>query len=351
MKFVVELPPETVDKIKKIIGQRQYRSVQDFLYAAAENQLNMEAHPTEILDVIDRQTEREAIEGSTGISSSGRTSRKRIESLTTTLHYLSSPNQAKVHTTTPPDSDQVMKEIPGLCNRLLPVKITTRVLAKMLEGDGSTVPLASLQENAASSARDIGKQLSRRERDLGRPRSEMIAIGLPTKRDEFKAKARFKAHFVGYVSKRRIEGAPATLRFINMIKDQDGKVTVGLTAAGLEFANKLNPVLDRDDFAASLSEEERTFLIEHIATELPHEAQLMRTVLKTIKGGGNDPGSLDKELRKLKPEFKEAEISTLRSGVLSRIAELKLLGRKREGLSVRYEVTAEGEQFLKEVKP
>lgn len=349
MKFVVELSPELVDKIRKTIDEGHYRSVQDFLYAAAENQLWMEVHPGEILDRIDTRVEKEVMLSSTTGASAERRE-KEIKSLTSTLHYSSSPDPTKVQTIAPPEPDQVMDEIPGLCNRLFPVKITARVLAKMLEGDGSTVPLSSLQENASSYAREIGGRLIKKERDLRRPRSEMLSIGLPTKRDEFKAKARFKSHFVGYVSKKRTEGAPATLRFVSMTKDQNGKVSVGLTAAGLEFAKITNPVLDLDDVNFSLSDEEREFLIEHIITELSPEAKLMKTVLETIKGGGNDPEALNKELRKLKPNFKDAEISTLRSGILSRMSELQLLVRKREGLAVRYDVTGEGEQFLRRVK-
>jgi hypothetical protein len=222
----------------------------------------------------------------------------------------------------------------------------------MLKGDGSSIPLDALQETASSIAREYGRMLIKKEQSLGRKRQDMIAVALPTKSrrsvDEFKAKSRFKSHFVGYLNKNRIEGAPATLRFVNICKGDNGKVTIALTNAGLEFASLNNPVIDQEDFNSSLSDQERKFLIKHISAELPEEAKLMRFTLQAINGGATSPDALQEELKKLKPRLKEAELVTLRSGILSRMSELGLLTRTRNGLLVGYNVTAEGERFLGE---
>jgi hypothetical protein len=74
----------------------------------------------------------------------------------------------------------------------------------------------------------------------------------------------------------------------------------------------------------------------------------MRFTLKAIKGGATSPEALQKELKKLKPGLKEAELVTLRSGLLSRMSELRMLTRTRNGLLVDYQVMSEGESFLTE---
>lgn len=339
MRFVVDLTPDMVDAINRCIQEGRYRSVQDFLFAAVQNQL----YDVEQIGAV--VTVQPGVVGSTSPHRIDST----IQPVMADLRYqLLVPDLGKVETVAPPEPEQVDSVIYGLWNRFFPTKITARVLANMLKGDGSAVPLDTLQENAASVARELGKILLRKERNLGRTRSERIATGLPTKRDEFKAKARFRSHFVGLLSKNRIEGAPAVLRLINIQRGENGRVVVGLTAAGLKFASLSNPVIDREDFNSSLSDEERRFLLEHISSELPQEKKLMLFILEAIKKGANDPGALQRELEKQTPELKGAELVTLRSGLLSRMSELKLLTRERNGLTMRYQVTHEGEKYLKE---
>jgi hypothetical protein len=344
MRFVVDLPPELVDGINRLIREGRYRSVQDFLFAAAQNQVyDVEQAPGVV-----------TVQQDTSISSLSfhAVDRPAAQTVGEVDYRLLSPELAnKVETVPPPEPPQVASEIYGLWNRFFPVKITTRVLANMLKGDGSSVPLEALQENASKNARALGKMLFKKERDIGRKRHDMIATALPTKRDEFKARARFKSHFVGFLAKKdeetKVEGAPAVLRLVNIFKGDNGHAQVGLTAAGLKFASLTNPVIDQEDFNSPLSEEERRFLVEHISVELPEEKKLMRSTLQAIKAGATSPETLQKELRKLKPNLNEkTELVTLRSGLLSRMFELKLLRRERSGLSVRYHVTPEGEHFL-----
>jgi len=340
MRFVVDLTSDIVDAVESLIRQKRYRSVQDFLFTSARNQLYVEEH--DLGEVTLEQHGRD-------IPVSVPISEQLTQPWTGKVGYeLLSPDIDKVQTIPPPEPNQVRTEIFGLWNRFFPIKITVRVLANMLNGNGSTVPLDALQENASSTAREFGKNLAKKERDLRRKRAEMVSTALPTKRDEFRAKARFKSHFVGYINKGRIEGAPATLRFLNMLKDQNGKVSVGLTDAGLKFASLANPVIIGSDFNSSFSEEERRFLIDHIAAELPEEMKLIRFTLQAIKRGATSPEAVHEALKKLRCDLDETDLRTLRSGILSRMSELKLLTRIRIGLTVRYQVTSIGEQLLRE---
>jgi hypothetical protein len=330
-----------VDAINRLIREGRYRTVQDFLLTATQNQLYEVEH-----------AHNPAVIRGSSISSSttDRTARSPAQDPDLSP-LLTIPDPNKVETVAPPKSEEVAGEIYGLYNRLFPVKITTRVLANMLKGDGPSVQLSILQDNAASIAREYGKMLLKKEVGLGRRRSEMIATALPTKSkrsiDEFKAKARFKSHFVGYLAKDQMEGAPAALRFVNIRKGDNGRDVVGLTAAGLEFTKLANPVIENEDLNQPLSDKEREFLVNHISVQLPVEARLMRSVLESIKGGATNPEKVQEELGKLKPKLKETELSTTRSGLLSRMSELGLVTRERVGLSVRYHITSSGEEFLK----
>lgn len=325
-----------MDGIRRLIGEGHYRSVQDFLFAAAHNQL------------YDLEQTSGAAPADASITSLSRIKKSTILAMPSPQYQLLAPDVGEVNTNALPEPDRIGSEIFGLWNRFFPVKITTRVLANMLKGDGSSVPLDKLQENASTVARELGRMLLRKERDLGRKRSDMVATALPTKggvQAEYKAKARFKSHFVGFLSKDRIEGAPATLRFVNIWKG-DSDILVGLTSPGLKFTSLTNPIIDRDDFSSALSDEERRFLIDHISTELPQEMKLIRFVIEAVKRGAVHPEALQEEIKKLKPELKENELVIARSGLLGRMSELKLVTRTRNGLSVSYKVTPDAELLL-----
>lgn len=253
-----------------------------------------------------------------------------------------------VRTVSLPSSNQVLDTIYGLWNRFFPVKITVRVLANMLEGNGETVSLELLQENASNAARELGTALLKKEKNLGRKRGERLSTALPTKRNEYKARMRFKSHFVGYLSKNRIEGMPATLRLINIFKDDSERLVVGLTTLGLQFAKLENPILDKNDFNMSLSADEKHFLLGVINSKLPKEANDIHTVLKVIASGASDPKELSRQLATLKSELVKNELITFQSGILSRLFELGLIRRTSSGVSNKYESTTEGEKLFKE---
>jgi hypothetical protein len=338
---VIDLDADTVDAINRLIREGRYRTVQDFLFTASQNQLY------DIENTHNPVVIRDSLSASASTDQIVRSTAPDLD----LSPLLTAPDANKLQTTSPPKSEEVASEIYGLYNRFFPIKITVRVLASMLKGNGPNVPLSTLQENASSIAREYGRKLLKKEIGLGRRRSEMIATALPTKSkrsiDEFKSKARFKSHFVGYVSKERMEGAPAALRFVNIHKGDNGRDVIGLTAAGLEFAKLTNPVIENGDLNSPLSDKEREFLVNHIFVQLPEEAKLMRSVLKLIKEGATNPEKVQGELGKLKPKLKETELSTVRSGLLSRMSELSLITRERVGLSVRYHITSPGEELLK----
>jgi hypothetical protein len=214
------------------------------------------------------------------------------------------------------------------------------------------IPLAELHETCAQIARELGKDLERKDRQLGRKRGTIIAAGFPIGRDQNKSTLRFSNQFVGYLAKQpepkldRIEGAAPVLKFIELERDENNSVTASMTAFGVKFASLTNPVIDLKNYANALSEEEVMFILEHIASQLPTEAKLIHLVLTAVKEGIATPERLNDKVGKFNPDWKEGEASTMRSGIVSRIRELGLLTAEKDGVKVTYKLTKSGGEYL-----
>jgi len=327
MRYVTDIPSMYIDTIQQLIKEDRYRSVQDFILTACQNQIYLEQEkPLDIADGLQNPIE----------PVSNPPNGNRVLQLT-------SLNLEVPTVETPEHAPDVMW---GQWNRYFPVKLATRVLANLLKEKGSnTVPLGVLHESAADTARQYGKVIAKKDRELGRKRGGILAAGLPVGNED-KAKLRFKMQFVGYLSKDKLEGAGPTLRFINIKKD-NGTVVAGLTEYGLKFASLENPILDRNDFSSPFYDAEVNFLLDHVKNILPQEAEVNRFVLQKITSGIATPDKLDEEFKKFKPEWKGSEASSMRSGLISRLIELGLIRRDKEGVKVSYALTKRGYDFLK----
>ena len=95
------------------------------------------------------------------------------------------------------------------------------------------------------------------------------------------------------------------------------------------------------------------FLLDHIKSYVPAEDCAYRTVLKACAEGANTPNKLDDYLSKgVSPRdgspFTNAFISTQRSGAISRMGDLGLVARKRDGIKVTYVTTETGDEYMTE---
>jgi hypothetical protein len=126
------------------------------------------------------------------------------------------------------------------------------------------------------------------------------------------------------------------------------------TKACLDFANLSNPLLDQtilEKPTEKFSQEEIAWLGDHIAKNVPVEACAYRTILSGLQDGKNTPDALDNFVRqnaKGKNYLTEAFVSTQRSGAVSRMADLNLIRRQRDGTKVSYEITELSEQWMKQ---
>jgi len=345
VRYILDIPPELVEKINEYLRSKKYNSLHDFLTAAIQNQVYYESREDESGHEVPVMT-----------SSSTTTA-----SVVNAIHLLQlSPRLSEVKVV--PMSDLPRHDyLWGQYNRLFPVKIVTRVASNLLRISGSEqIPLLELQEKSAEIARDLGKDIARKERSMGRKRGEIISAALPIGRKQDKTESRFKNQFVGYVAKIkvegehtpafRVEGAAPTLKFLSFSLDEKNTVNVGITDPGLKFSILPNPVIELQNYSAPFSPEEIEFLLEHIASEIPREAMLIRLILSGVNEGIATPEGLNERMKSFKKEngreWKGNEAITMRVGVVSRVSELGLLGRKKDGVRVTYELTDLGEKYL-----
>jgi hypothetical protein len=240
----------------------------------------------------------------------------------------------------------------GQHNKLLPLKASIRALANLCTDQGGGVPLVKASTEIATASETLGTYLRGIDQNLGLVREESLSTAFPSATTDInKSRLRFSNQFVGALNKRgQFRGFPIDLKLLNYRNPKDPKVL--LTEAGWTFAALRNPVLDRvADTGEKLSEEERAFLIQHIRDNVPVEDFTIRTVLAALEAGARNPDDLDSALREYMPErgdepFSPAFLSTQRSGAISRMTDLGLVVREREGLRVAYVASESARKYM-----
>ena len=254
----------------------------------------------------------------------------------------------------------------GYYNRILPVKFVLRILAALSligthEGrnqdeyySGDPVTLDELRTQAlehAIYAREYLVSLDRKTGNLKNVGTE-IAVGFPENTE--KAKERFVAQFVGSKRKRKLSGALIEMGFANLPKFMGFSLDeIHFTPAGWEFMMLPNPIIDGGtkgwieyiESGKRFSNDEITYLLAHFEKNVPAEWKFMVEVAKSINGGNDRPKQVESELKKTY-EWEATKISQMRNGVISRMEELQLLSRHKEGREVTYKLTKLGEDSL-----
>lgn len=335
MKYIIDIPNEKCKKISRLISEGKYDSISQFALTAVENQLLLEESFEERLDrVIATPSMREK-----EMNNRGKVGHDELLS----LNFVS----GNIKTVSPPTPDRTPNDVLwGQYNRIFPIKITMRVLANLLV-EKEVADLGLLQSKAIHAAREIGIMLKKKDEEQGRKYGNMLSAALPTGKSVLKAENRFMNHFVGYLTRAgRIEGAPGALKLLNIFDDPQGVHKVGITKEGLFFASLENPVIDRKQFSSTLGESERGFYLRHIKENLQREREAMFLVIRGIQEGASSPTELNSKISVFSRGWSQAMINTIRAGVVSRLIELGLIDRHRDGIRVNYVLTDYGETIL-----
>jgi hypothetical protein len=257
----------------------------------------------------------------------------------------------------------------GQHNKLLPVKATCRALARLMSAEGQiNLALAKTASEIASEAVKLGDYFRHLDERLGAHRDDAMSFAFPfsDSPNGDKSRLRYANQFVASLTKQgTLAGLPIELKLVN--RDQSRTPQILLTEAGWLFATMRNPILDDHNNQTSqhqlfstggvilgqrrkFSEEEIEFLLAHIRGQVPAEAFAYKVVLEAIAQGANTPDKLDDALEEYLPKrdekpFTRAFLTTQRAGVISRMADLGLIHRIREGIKVTYTATAQTFEF------
>jgi len=240
----------------------------------------------------------------------------------------------------------------GQYNKLLPAKASCRALARLLTSAPDGLSLSVVAVQIAEAASHLGDYLAELDRISGVSRDEALATAFPkTGEGGDKSRLRFASQFVAWTNGQgQLSGLLMGLKLINRTGHKEPRVK--LTDAGWKFGLLRNPVLDvdRSRRASKLSEEECTLLLEHIATSVPVEDFAYQAVLKGIEQGAKTPESLDDYLVRTVPksseELTKEFVATQRSGVVSRMIDLGMIARVREGVRVSYALSDRARAYL-----
>lgn len=242
----------------------------------------------------------------------------------------------------------------GQYNRLLPAKVSCRALANLLSEHPNGVDLEGVGPLIAKAAWELGDSLAGYEAQSRVHPDEGLSTAFPISgKGGEKSLLRFRTQFVASSTKAGdLLGLLADLKLIgNMAESTD---RVALTSTGWRFALMRNPVLEGEQQSPTqkFSPAELELLLSHLAAEVPVEDFAYRAVLTAVEGGATRPANLDVALTThvsldAKHRITSSFVSTQRSGAVSRMSDLGLIARVRDGVRVSYVVTAAGLNYLK----
>ena len=274
--------------------------------------------------------------------------------------HLGSGNKAHNLAGYPEDAFAIGQDIPvdqwifGQHTKLLPVKATCRALARLMsvepEGNLTFTKTASA---IASEAVKLGDYLKHLDEVSGVHRDDALSFAFPytDSPNGDKSRLRYANQFVASFTRQgSLSGLPIELKLAH--RDQSRSPRILLTEAGWHFAELRNPILDqgKDGRQSKFSLEEVQFLVAHIRSRVPAEAFAYKAVLEAIAHGAKTPEKLDDALEEYLPKrndkpFTRAFLTTQRAGVVSRMIDLGLVQRLRDGINVTYVATAKTFEF------
>jgi hypothetical protein len=203
----------------------------------------------------------------------------------------------------------------------------------------------------------LGDYLKALDDRLQARREDAFAAAFPSSTIEGggESRLRFGNQFVANMRQDQLSGFPSALKIVAI--DTAKEPRLSLTKAGADFALLQNPILDAPGTPATrkLSLEETEFLLAHIIRSVPEETSAYASILDAIQSGSNTPDAVDKCLRQrfdlpTEQAITKTFLTTQRTGAISRLVDLGLVAREKEGLRVTYIITQPGKDFRAQIK-
>jgi hypothetical protein len=238
----------------------------------------------------------------------------------------------------------------GQFSKLLPAKASCRALANLYPPPAAGFELEKIAGSIAKEAAALGEYLAARDRDNELVRDDAWAVGFPSGANKAdRSRLRYANQFVGAIGKQgTLTGLLIDLKLINLAKN--GTKRIFLTRPGWDFGLLENPVLDGIASDGKFTPAEVDFLLDHVRQRVPVEDFAFRTVLDAIRQGHDTPDKLDAICKEHLPQKRRKELTSVvvtsqRTGVISRMVDIGLVARRRDGVRVSYIVTDLGNRY------
>jgi len=344
MRYIVDLSQNHVNEISYLINKGRYQNFAQFIMTAVENQIHIEKADIEEKDF--PETPKKDFETKKHYQ------KKKPSfdlSVPTALPGIIPPPNFSELACSLDERDEEQCWLWGQINKIFPVKIGLRALLNFLDSEES-MELEKFRDKAAEVAVSIGKEIQNYEIRENIKRDNRVSTGLPIGAEEYKSKMRYKGHFLALMRKdRKLDGALTFLRFVNLIRNDNGTVKIGLTEAGLQFACLENPIIDKNIFNVSLDKTEISFYLDHVSKNVKGEFTAIKWLLEKLQSGLRHNEEINQELKiSLGNTWgaSDAIINTQRAGLMARMIELGLIERYRKGVRVYYYISESGKEIL-----
>ena len=335
-------------KIEGIIRAKGFRDFNHFATVALENQVAWETGNNITSNKVTNAIDLQISELNKSVSPGDESLEAR---LTANEDLLRMPSH-KPKLSHLPLPDNPSNILWGQYYRFLPVKVGVRVLLNMY-----TEPFPELRkftEKVTNVALPFRHQLAKLDRMDRKSFGELLSASFPT--NDEKSVKRFVNQYILYLrtSDMALLGMMPELKLINVISDENRIVRIGLTSFGSQFALFQNPAIDLNE-PESLSGDEIDFLLNHIADNIPAEFEHITVALKAIKDGKKTRDDLNSVLKGYYlhyhkgTEWSDTVVNTMRSGLMSRLNDLRLVKREKHGKYIRYHITNNGEKYIQSI--
>jgi hypothetical protein len=244
----------------------------------------------------------------------------------------------------------------GQFNRLLPAKVNARALVRLFLDSPKGLEIATSAATVAVQAAVLGDYLRAVDAKYEISRDDALATAFPSAEEGAeKGRTRYANQFVVYQNSRgELSGLMVDLKLINVVQVRRERRIVP-TRVAWELASLPNPLLDAvpngppDKFNAK----EREFLTDHILRFVPVETFAYRVILEAVSNGHTSPEQIDAAMKSYldgdrADTLSQSFLASQRSGAVSRMSDLGLIQRRRDGVRVNYTATEDGLAFLKQ---
>jgi len=289
MKILVNLDPSTYERIKSLVANGEYESVEQFLRVGADNQLAIE---TDAAEAPVTSAEDESHDYPRGARATGSSGDDYQWGYTV-------PDTIPTRNPHPKDRDSLL--LFSQYYRFLPLKTVLLELAAETAETNDSTTLDKFRDHISEAVIPIRDALVEWEEANDVSKQDRFSTGFPNRdaSDIDRTMRRYLHHYVGRYKpeKGKPSGFGHDLGFVSIHADASNTSQIALTDDGRTFAALTNPVLSAGPSTetSALATDEREFLVAHLRANLGLEYEFMEYVYSTLEHHeGTYTGAMDR---------------------------------------------------------